>query len=149
MSKTLFMGTTGASVQRTIGEIVAELVSTGAVSVNTDYKNGSVSGLRWIMRVKNSDVLFDMPVRVESVYKMLEARAKRPRADFKQKAMRDAERIAWRQLLRWVEAQNAMIQTGMVDAAEVYLPYRVVNSSGQTLFCALENNNYRMIEGPK
>jgi hypothetical protein len=114
MSKAIFMETTGVSVQRTVSEIVGELVSSGATAVNTDYKDGRVSGLRWVMRIGEKDVLFDMPVRIEPVFRLLEARAKRPRADFREKAMRDAERIAWRQLLRWVQAQNAMIQTSMV-----------------------------------
>jgi len=65
------------------GEIVAELVRGGAKAVNMDYREGKVSGLRWMMPVGGRDVLFDMPVRIEPVFKMLEARAKRPRADFR------------------------------------------------------------------
>jgi hypothetical protein len=102
-----------------------------------------------MMPVGGRDVLFDMPVRIEPVFKMLEARAKRPRADFRENATRDAERIAWRQLLRWVQAQNAMIDTGMVEAAEVYLPYRVVNASGETVFRWLTDNRLKMLEAPK
>jgi hypothetical protein len=143
------METTGVSAQRTVGEIVAELVRGGAKAVNMDYREGKVSGLRWMMPVGGRDVLFDMPVRIEPVFKMLEARAKRPRADFRENATRDAERIAWRQLLRWVQAQNAMIDTGMVEAAEVYLPYRVVNASGETVFRWLTDNRLKMLEAPK
>ena len=149
MKRAIFMETTGVSAQRTVGEIVAELVRSGAKAVNTDYKDGKVSGLRWVMPVNGHDVLFDMPVRIDPVFRMLEARAKRPRADFRENAMRDAERIAWRQLLRWVQAQNAMIETGLVEAAEVYLPYRVVNASGSTLFQWLSETKFKMIEAPK
>lgn len=39
-------------------------------------------------------------------------------ADFK-----PAERVVWRQLLRWIQSQLAMIDTGMVEATEVFMPY--------------------------
>jgi hypothetical protein len=35
--------------------------------------------------------------------------------------------VAWRQILRWVEAQLALIDTGMVQPQEVFLSYAIVN----------------------
>jgi hypothetical protein len=146
-TKPIYMGTTGISTEKTVGQIIGELVRSGASSVNTDYRSGRVSGLRWVMNIGSHDVLFNMPVRIEPVFKMLESKAKRPRADFRENAMRDAERIAWRQLLRWVQAQNAMIEAGMATAGEVYLPYRL-NAAGKTLFEYLSETNFRAIEAP-
>lgn len=85
------MGTTKVGPQQTAGEVVSELVKAGATSINTDYKNGKISGIRWIMRVGSSQVLFDMPIRIEPVLKKIGDRDQ-------------AERTAWRQLLRWVQA---------------------------------------------
>ncbi len=136
MSKTLYMGTTSIDATKTAGEITSELVKAGATSINTDYKNGKVCGLRWVMCVNGSDVLFDMPVRIEPIAKLIRDRAQ-------------AERVAWRQLLRWVQAQNAMIETGMVQAVEVYLPYVVVHSSGQTLFQRMNENQFKMLPAPE
>src|SRR5882672_7044315 len=109
MKKSLYMGTTKIEAGKTAGEITSELVRVGALSINTDYKNGKVNGLRWIMRINGAEVLFDMPVRVDPIVKLIGNREQ-------------SERVAWRQLLRWVQAQNAMIETGMVQAVEVYLP---------------------------
>ena len=88
------------------------------------------------MKVNGSDVLFDMPVRIEPIAKLIRDRAQ-------------AERVAWRQLLRWVQAQNAMIETGMVQAVEVYLPYVVVHSSGQTLFQRMNESQFKMLPAPE
>lgn len=132
MKQTLYMGTTKIDATKTAGEITSELVKAGATSINTDYRGGKICGLRWVMRVNGSDVLFDMPVRVEPISKLIRDRDQ-------------AERVAWRQLLRWVQAQNAMITTGMVQAVEVYLPYVVVHPSGQTLFQRMNESQFKML----
>lgn len=150
MRKGLYMETTSIPWRRTIGEIIAELVRSGATSINTDYEAGKISGLRWIMQVNGESVLFDMPVRIEPVFKVLQGRRKR-RADRKTETDREqAEQVAWRQLLKWVQAQNAMIETGMVQAAEVYLPYLVTNTrTGQTLFERMTESRFKMLEAAK
>lgn len=157
MVKRLFMETTQITVQKTSGEIIAELVKAGAVSVNTDYANGKISGLRWIMRINGSDVIFDMPARVEPVYVIFSQRkghrTGRGGADGRlvyPALWEQAERVAWRQLLRWCQSQLAMIETGMVQAAEVFMPYIVVNAAtNQTLFQRMQETQFRMLEAPK
>lgn len=137
MKKSLYMGTTRIDATKTAGEITSELVKAGATSINTDYKAGRVCGLRWVMRVNGSDVLFDMPVRIYPIAKLIRDREQ-------------AERVAWRQLLRWVQAQNAMIETGMVQAVEVYLPYVVVHAgTGQTLFQRMSESKFKMLPAPE
>ena len=148
--KTLFMETTVIDPARSAGEITAELVAAGATSINTDYKDNKVCGLRWIMKANGVDVLFDMPVRVTPVFKVLNGR-RASQWDRTQKAASDllqAERVAWRQLLRWVQAQNAMIDAGMVQPAEVYLPYMVVHASGRTLFQQMSESQFKMLGAP-
>jgi len=127
--KTIYMGTTKIDAQTTAGEIVSELVKAGATSINTDYVHGAISGLRWVMPVNGTAALFDMPVRVEPVLKLI--------GDKDQ-----AVRVAWRQLLRWVQAQNAMIETGMVEAAEVYFAYHIPAGHDQGLFELAMKNQF-------
>jgi len=58
-----------------------------------------------------------------------------------------ARRVAWRQILRWVQAQIALIETGMVELKEVFLPYILLNiKTGETLYSRLETNKYKLIE---
>jgi hypothetical protein len=140
------METTTIDATRTAAEIVSELVSAGATSINTDYKDGAICGLRWVMKVHGTDVVFDMPVRVDPVFNLFQKRRSYPR----QYATQDREqavRVAWRQLLRWVQAQNAMIETGMVEAGEVYMPY-MIDNSGQTFFKRLSESRFKLLEAP-
>lgn len=145
--KALFMETTEVSPTRTAGEIIAELVKCGATSINTEYDQGVVSGLRWVMKVHGNDVLFDMPVRVDPIYKILQSR-RRDRWRYEAADKEQAQRVAWRQLLRWVQAQNAMIECGMVAAEEVYLPYLFDARSSQTLFQKLSESKFKMLAAP-
>ncbi len=120
-TKKLYMGTTTIEVQRTAGEIISELVKAGASSINTEYKNGEICGIRWIMKVNGQDALFEMPARVEPIHRYI-------------RDLAQARRVAWRQLLRWVQAQNAMIETGMVQPMEVFAAYWIPPGQDRTLF---------------
>jgi len=50
-----------------------------------------------------------------------------------------AERVAWRIVKDWVEAQMAILESEMVQMDEIFLPY-MVNNNGQTFFEAYRNN---------
>ena len=150
MKKTLYMETTTVDATRTCGEVTSELIRAGANQIATTYENGRVTGLRWIMRVNGIDQLFEMPTRFEPVFKILNGR--RSTWDRANKADADrvqAERVAWRQLLRWVQAQNAMIQTGMVKPEEVYVAYWVPPGETVTLFQHLTETRFKALEAPK
>jgi hypothetical protein len=136
MARNLYMGTTKIDAQKTAGEIIAELVKAGATSINTDYKNGVISGLRWVMKVNGHNAVFDMPVRVEPIAKLIRDRDQ-------------AVRVAWRQLLRWVQAQNAMIQTGMVQASEVFFAYHVPAGDDRTLFQIAIESQFKALPAPQ
>lgn len=49
------------------------------------------------------------------------------------------ERTAWRQVLRWVEAQLSMIEIGMVQTHEVFQPYALIPGTEKTMFEAWES----------
>jgi len=130
------MGSTQVNASKTAAEIVGELVKSGAKSINTDYSNGKIVGIRWIMRVADTDQLFDMPIRIDPILKKIGNREQ-------------AEKVAWRQLLRWVQAQNAMIEQGMAQAAEVYFAFYVPNPQiGRTLFAELAERQFKALPAP-
>lgn len=148
--KTLFMETTTIDPTRTAGEIMSLLVQCGASQIATTYQNGVMNGLRWIMRVNGIEQLFEMPARVDPIFNILNGRRKYS-WDRTQKAADDriqAERVAWRQLLRWVQAQTAMIQTGMVCAEEVYTAYWIPPGTDRTLFQHLVESQFKALPAP-
>ena len=147
--KTLYMETTEIAAEKTAAEIVSVLVGAGATQINTEYEGGRIIGLRWIMRVAGHDALFAMPARVEPVYKIFARRQSKTWLSEKDKATIEAkaQRVAWRQLLRWVQAQVAMIECGMTEAGEVFFPY-LQGPTGKSVFDTFKEHGIKMLEGP-
>jgi hypothetical protein len=57
-----------------------------------------------------------------------------------------AYRVAWRNILDWVQAQMALLDIGMAKMEEVFLPY-VVNREGKTLFEHYEQHGFALPSG--
>lgn len=132
----VFMGTTKIDAQKTIGEISSVLVRAGATSMATDFGvGGRVEAVRFGLTIPGipMPVHFRLPCRTEKLVKLL-------RNDRAQ-----AERTAWRQVLRWVEAQTAMVDAGMTQTHEVFMPYAVIpGTNDQTMFQAWESNQKQL-----
>ena len=68
---------------------------------------------------------------------------------FRKKQIKDtreqAERVAWRILKDWVEAQMALLDIEMVRFEEIFRPY-IETSSGQTIYERLEERQF-LLEG--
>jgi hypothetical protein len=150
MKKPLYMESTEIPPARTAQEIQVVLVGAGARQIMTEYDAaGKVTGLKWTMATPLGDRLFDMPARVKPLYEILlkRARVSGQRFDLA-KLQAKAERVAWRQLLRWVQAQVAMIETGMVQASEVFFPYMVA-VEGRTVYSLFEARQLPMLPAPE
>lgn len=134
MKPTVFMGTTKIDPQKTIGEISSVLIRTGATQIATDYgAGGKVEAVRFSVSVQGLTVCFRLPCRTEKLLRLLRDKDQ-------------AERTAWRQVLRWVEAQAAMVDAGMTQTHEVFMPYAVIpGSDDRTMFQAWESSQ-KMLE---
>lgn len=150
-TKPLYMESTEIPAERTAVEIQAVLVKAGARQIMTEYGGGGrIVGLKWTMATPMGDRMFDMPARVDPIYQLLwkRAQAGNPWNLDKAKLRAKAERVAWRQLLRWVQAQVAMIETGMVQAGEVFFPYMVA-IEGKTVYSLFEARQLPMLPAPE
>lgn len=56
-----------------------------------------------------------------------------------------AERVAWRIIKDWVEAQMAILESQMVQMDEIFLPY-MVDKQGQTLYAAYQTGRLMLEE---
>lgn len=154
-SKVLYMETTGIAPERSAAEVSSELIKAGATQINTSYNAGKIVGLRWVMRVNGVEALFEMPARVEPIYRIFAARkGHKTGRDTSGKAVygdlyEKAERVAWRQLLRWVQAQNAMIETGMVQPMEVFTAYYIRPGDSRTLGQWLLETQFKALTAPE
>ena len=137
-TKSLYLETTVVPAERSAAEVQAELVKAGAHEISIAYGADRIAGMMWKLRVGGSEVSFALPVRTQEIYRHLRSRSM---AD-SEKVRQQAERIAWRHLLRWVQIQNAMIESGMAQAAEVYMPYAC--ASGDTRYTMFEAWSQRL-----
>lgn len=144
-TKTLFMETTKIDANKTAGEVAECLAMAGATRVMNDYKSGVVTALTFAIRVGDVEIPFRLPINPTPIFDILQKR--RQSFNHNDKAPADLEqaiRIAWRQILRWVQAQLALIETGMVKTQEVFLPY-VCNLNGETFYQQIEANQFKQL----
>ena len=149
MSKTLFMETTKIDAGKTVAEIQCVLSKSGASQVLTEYQNGEVEAVSFKVKIGGSDIPFRLPCRWREVETLLDKK-KKPEKYFyagewkHRNNVEQAKRVAWRQILRWVEAQMAMVETNMVKIEEVFMPY-MQNHLGKTLFEIANENQFKML----
>jgi len=142
------METTKIPPEDTVAQIQKILGKYGAGKILTEYEKGEVSGLSFIVDVAGHSVPFTLPCRWKSIDDVLSRRIKKYHSGTEERITAQAKRVAWRQILRWVEAQMALVQTDMVKIQEVFLPYMRVNK-GQTLYQQLEKDKFKMLEHKK
>ncbi len=131
----IYLETTQVPAERTVGEINACLVQSGAREILTEYDNGKIKGIKFSLETRGATQIYKVPAKVDPVYKILLERNRRSFPDTV-KLRAQAERIAWRLVLRWVQAQMAFIQLGQVKADQVFLPY-AQDEAGRTFYEAL------------
>ena len=131
--KSVFMGTTAVSARASREQIMSLLIDRGAQNIALQYVERKVSGLSFGLVTRLGPLAFALPLRMEPIFKLLQEERKRQKDQHATQDQERAERIAWRQLLRWLEAQLAMVELGMSEDAEVFMPY-AVQSTGRTMF---------------
>ena len=132
--------TTKVDVYTTLGAIQGQLVKHGAKKIMQDYDDhGHIAALTFLIDTPAGARGIRLPANVEKVHTVLHRQ--KVKCDREQ-----AERVAWRIVKDWVEAQMAILESEMVQMDEIFLPY-MVNNNGQTLFEAYRNNQLMLGEG--
>jgi hypothetical protein len=151
-AKKLYMETTEIPSRRTAAEITAALVEAGATQVASDYAAGEIVGLRWTMSYMGRRRAFAMPVRIDPIYEVFKSRLPAQGLHMspgdRERLMAKATRVAWRQLLRWVQAQLAMVATGMLNPVEIFFAY-LQDANSQTLYALFEGNQLKALAAPE
>jgi len=142
----LFMESTKIDPLQTAGEVVSLLVQAGARQIQQEYSSDKkLVGVAFTLEILPGMVrYFKLPVRSEPIFKIINGGRKHYRGNYTTVDREQAERVAWRQLYRWIQAQLAMIEVGMVEAAEIFLPY-MQNESGATLFQEFMANSQKLL----
>lgn len=135
--------TTTVHVSRTIGQIQGLLVEAGARKIVTDYDDvGNVVGVSFIAETVGGLRGFTLPVHATRVETVL----KREKVPARYSTPEHAERVAWRIVKDWLEAQLAIIRTEMVTLDQVMLPY-MRNADGRSLYELFRDDQLALTAG--
>lgn len=117
--------TTRIPAEQTASEIVGILVRHGAKVIQMEYSEAqAVVGLKFKARTPYGEVGFRLPVDAERCFRVM---LKQGLVTDSPLGRQQARMTAWRILKDWIQAQMAIIQTEMVDIAQVLLPYALVD----------------------
>ena len=119
--------TTKINVFATLGEIQGILVAHGARKIVQDYDDsGGVIAVSFLIDTPIGQRAVRLPANVDAVFEVLQRQ--RVKCDYAQ-----AERVAWRIVKDWLQAQMAILEAEMVAMDEIFLPY-MLDKSGHSLF---------------
>lgn len=116
--------TTKVPSSRTINEMQDALGRAGARRVMVEYANGAPAALAFSLPTAHGERLYTLPCDIDAVLRVLKdtdptlLRTNKIKADREQ-----AEKVAWRVLKDWLEAQLALVRTQMAPLDQVMLPY--------------------------
>lgn len=121
--------TTTIPAEKTAAQIATILSKAGAAQVLTDYTAGRPSGLAFALDTPTGIRRYRLPVDIAAVEQVL----RKQRVERRYQSTEQAERVAWRIVKDWVAAQVAIIETQMVVADQVFLPY-MLTSATETIY---------------
>ena len=135
--------TTSVDSFKTVSEIEYILMKHNAKSIMKNYDGESITGLSFLIDTGMQQVPVRLPVKIAECLKVIKREKQKGTKNIK--ATREqAERVAWRILKDWVEAQMALLDIEMVKLQEIFLPYIELN--GKTIYQALEQKQF-LLEG--
>ncbi len=150
--------TTKIPVETTIAEIEKMLANSGASKILKDYDiDGNVKSISFTLVTEKGELPFKLPMNKESVLQVLknqsgEYRKQKSRSGGYGKQVRvvpdkmvtkeQADRVGWRIIKDWLEAQLALFFLQMVKIEEIFLPYMYNSKTDKTMFQMLEEKGF-------
>ena len=136
--------TTSIDPHRTMGEIQKMLAAAGARGVGIEYDQaGDPIAVAFQLNV-NGLLGYRLPCRTDKVFTVLQRQHKAGIIERRYTTKEHAQRVAWRIVKDWLEAQLAIIQSEMVEVTEVFMPYQLM-ASGQTMYEVMQ---HKLLTGP-
>lgn len=138
--------TTKVDSLQSASEIEVMLIRHGAKSILKECDKGKITALSFMVTTPQGDIPFRMPVNVQPVHEILKRQRQKNGAKV-DASPEQAERVAWRILKDWTEAQMAIIETEMMRMEEVFFA-RIFNPvTGKTLFETVKTQQFLLGDG--
>ena len=133
--------TTSIDVGKTVGQIQKTLVAAGAKAILSEFgDDGVMESVSFEIEGPNGNIRYKLPANIDGVCCVLD----RQRVTPKYRGRDQASRVAWRIIKDWIEAQMALIESEMVDAKQVFLPYMIIRG-GRTLYESIEEEGFKLL----
>lgn len=129
---------TQVPVENTVTEIQKLLSGYNVAAMMTEYDGPEVSSVSFKINIDGKPMGFKLPCNWRAVQVILNNKnenRKRRNGRLERKidsSDHQSQRIAWRIIKDWIEAQLAMVEVNMVTIPQVFLPYAIMKD-GRTL----------------
>ena len=134
--------TTKIPADKTALEIQKKLVKAGALTVLMEFDDsGIMESISFRTKTPHGVISFRLPANIDGVY---QAMAKDPDLTRFKPTHEHAVRVGWRILKDWIEAQLAIIEAGMAELTQVFLPY-AQDKQGQTLYESISESGFKQL----
>jgi hypothetical protein len=118
--KSILRYTTSVNAERTVAEIHKLLAQAKATAILSELVEGKTSAISFRVQTEFGVLTFRLPARMAEVHQILRvSKAIPPRL----RTREQAERVAWRITLNWLQAQLALIEAGLATLDQVFLPF--------------------------
>lgn len=134
--------TTTVDAVRTVAEIQVILAKHGARKILMEYDGEVIEALSFTVATRHGEVGFRVPVNPDAVLEVFKRQRVEPRFQNRTHAIK----VAWRIAKDWIDAQMAIVETGMVQIEEVFLPYMKL-PQGRTLYQAMADKGFYLTQG--
>lgn len=148
--------TTEINVSRTLREIMELLTEAGAQSVVVKYVERQPVAVQFLIDTQFGELAYSLPANTEGVWRQLSVQSQQTTRDDRGRLRRpvplhlvtreQAQRVGWRIIKDWLEAQLAIVEAGMVPLPQVFLPYQT-GADGRTVYEVLADRHMRLL-GP-
>jgi hypothetical protein len=128
---------------KTVAELQSYLGSHGAQHVSTEYAAGKPVAVRFAAKLGAQLVWFRMPSDPQGVLQAMDNDSSVPDHYCTEQ---QAERVAWRIVKNWCEAQFALIEARQATLAQVFLPYALVDQD-TTLYEQIADRGLQQLPG--
>lgn len=122
--------TTKIDAWKTVNEIQQILSKHGVTHFSIRNEGSWPVALSFTINYQDQPLNFLLPCNHEGVLRCLKKDRKVPNSS---KTPEQALRTSWRILKDWVEAQLAVIESEQTTMETVFMPYLIINSTGETL----------------
>jgi hypothetical protein len=146
--------TSDKPLEKIFAELQQTLGTHGAKQISYEYgDDGKVHGVEFAVIVHGHRLRVKLPARIEQAQAVLkrqwdEGTISHKRGREHTYGYEQAYRVAWRNILDWVQAQMALLEIGMAKMEEVFLPY-ILDQQGRTLFERMEQRGFLLDSGQR